>query len=243
MSKENSHGHSKISIKSSGITLSPTNKVHKPLNVDVSSQHTSKTKKIKSVNKRPAKKLKYVDAVETLKSETALKSKFFSLEKIIDFMKYKNNELMKEIQEQFIKTIAVEEHKSHLALQNKNIEDLYAKAMEEKNHTDEENSSLRAEIELNKNRIRGLMQEVNHLHHEVEHLRTAKQRLMNTIRDQESVISNEKKTKQQLETTVVGLNHAISEHVKSSNYHKLAAKTVPMPSIISKFDKHPNKKQ
>ena len=232
MSKETSYDP-KIQ-NSPALTTKKTVKNLSPVNKN----NRSKNKKIV---KKQIENLKntahYNDPIETFKSESKIKNKLFSLEKIIDFMKQKNNELMREMQDQVIKTIAVEEHKSNLSLQNKNVEDLYTKLLEEKEKSDAEIADLRQETEIDKNRIKGLMQEINHAKHEVEHLRASKQRLMNTIRDQEVIILNEKKTKQQLESTIVGLNHSINAHCAKNNNKKFASKIVPMSDTLTKFDK------
>jgi hypothetical protein len=223
MPKENSRKQknnfsSKTHIRTKTVAQKSKSKIPSPLNKNDSVRYKTKSRK---TTKSSAKLKKTIPTVKIdsphyleakFNSESILKSKFSSSEKIVTFMKEKNSALMKEIQEQIIKTITIEEQYAILHLQYKNIEDLHLALIEEKKKLETENISFRQTVENDKNNIKSLVQQVNFLKYELDHLRSSNHRLGLTIRNQDSVIENEKKTRQHLKNTVVELNHAINNH-------------------------------
>lgn len=219
MRKENSH-RQKTTLKTPNDnhtpqninTLPPVNKndsSFKSKNIKVKMKKTIKRKSEKSKVSTVKKNIsKYIDTKVNIENS----SNKHHLKKIKDFYMEQQHSLMKVIQEYAIKNITSEEHNSILKLRNKNLEDLYNKILEEKIKLESENNILRSSSEIDRKTIKGLVQQVNFFKYEVEHLKSSNQRLNLVIQNQESVINNEKKTKQKLENTVIELNHAIHEH-------------------------------
>lgn len=219
MRKENSH-RQKTTLKTPNDnhtpqntnTLPPVNKndsSFKSKNIKVRMNKTIKKKstrpKVSTVKKNISK---YIDTKMNIENS----SNKYHLKKIKDFYMEQQHSLMKVIQEYAIKNITSEEHNSILKLRNKNLEDLYKKILEEKIKLESENNILRSSSEIDRNTIKGLVQQVNFFKYELEHMKSSNQRLNLVIQNQENVINNEKKTKQKLENTVIELNHAIHEH-------------------------------